>query len=131
MINVENGCIFFDNKTFVANICAKAVESSVVAESKHTDAKKGVSCFCLNGDDSDGHKKAIRFFLDFFLDNNLIKRTKSGKLYNISFKFYNQTIAGEYGKDFIAEIRLDQFLDLTTVEWKWFYPQSINKHLRN
>ena len=105
---------FFDNKTFVSNLCAKAVESGVVVESKHSNAETGVSCFYLNGDDIDGHKKVIQFFLD----NNLIKRTKSGKLYNISFKFDNQTRAGKYGGDFIPEIKLEQFLDLTTGEWK-------------
>ena len=105
---------FFDNKAFASIICAKAVETGVVVESKHTDAESGVSCFYLNGYDIDGHKKVIQFFLD----NNLIKRTKSGKLYNISFKYDNQTRAGEYGEDFVAEIKLEQFIDLTTGEWK-------------
>ena len=31
---------FFDNRSFVSDICAKAVESGVVAESKHTDDEK-------------------------------------------------------------------------------------------
>ncbi len=105
---------FFDNKDFVSKLCRKAIENGVVVESKHSDAETGVSCFYLNGNDIDGHKKVIQFFLD----NNLIKRTKGGKLYNISFKFDNQTRAGEYGEDFVAEIKLEQFLDLTTGEWK-------------
>ena len=54
---------------------------------------------------------------DFFLENKLIRRTKTGRLYNISFKFDEQTRAGEYGSDFKAEIKLEKFVDLDTGEW--------------
>lgn len=36
----------------------------------------------FNDDDIDGHRRDI----EFFLKNNLIRKTKKGKLYNISFK---------------------------------------------
>ncbi len=104
---------FFADKSFAADLCKKAVETGVVLEAKHSDAEDGVSCFYLNGDDMETHKKVIRFFLD----NNLVRKTKAGKLYNISFKFDNQTRAGEYGGDFKGEIKLEQFLDLSTGEW--------------
>lgn len=104
---------FFENKEFAAEMCRNAVESGVVKESKHSDAESGVSCFYLNGDDIETHKKVIQFFMD----NNLIRKTKVGKLYNISFKFDDQTRAGEYGADFKGEIKLEQFLNLTTGEW--------------
>lgn len=106
---------FFDNNDgFIADICKKAVESGVVAEAKHSDDIRGVACFYVNGDDVDGHKKIIKFFLD----NKMIPYTKSGKLKNISFKFNVQTRAGEYGEEFKSQINLEKFLNLTTGEWK-------------
>ena len=47
----------------------------------------------------------------------LIKRTKTGRLYDISFKFDSQTRAGEYGADFEGKIKLSQFIDLYTLKW--------------
>ena len=105
---------FFSDNAFAANICKTAVETRVVAESKHTDGPEGVCCFYLNGDDMAAHKRTIQFFLD----NGLIQRTKTGRLYNISFKYDDQTRAGEYGEDFHGKITLDQFLNLNTGEWK-------------
>ena len=80
---------FFKDRDFIAKLCQEAVENGVVAEAKHSNANEGVSCFYLNCDDIDLHKKVIKFFLD----NNLIRRTKNGKLYNISFKKDKQTLA--------------------------------------
>ena len=51
------------------------------------------------------------------LDNDLIKRTKAGKLYNISFKYDSQTLANQYGDDFKGELKLENFVDLFTGEW--------------
>lgn len=48
----------------------------------------------------------------------MIQKTKTGKLYTISFKHDDQTRAGEYGEMFQSEIKLEQFLDLYTGEWK-------------
>lgn len=104
---------FFDDISFADEICENAVLNDVCVESKHSDEAKGVCCFYLNGDDIDSHKKVI----EYFIKNNLIKKTKAGKLYNISFKFDSQTRAGEYGGDFVAEIKLDQFVDLQTGEF--------------
>lgn len=52
------------------------------------------------------------------LDNNLIPKTKDGRLYNLSFKLNIQTQSGEYGKDFKAELKLSDLIDLSTGEWK-------------
>ena len=68
----------------------------------------------LECDDMESHKKVIQFFLD----NDMIQKTKTGKLYNISFKLDDQTRAGEYGDMIQSEINLEQFLDLYTGEWK-------------
>ena len=106
--------------SFAESICLAAVNMDVVCESKHTSSQvlsaigTGVCCFYLNGDDFDGHRKLIRYFLD----NGLIRRSKkTGKLYNISFKFDNQTRAHLYGKDYKSEIKLDRFIDLYTGDW--------------
>ena len=104
---------FFGDKEFVAKICGDAVKRNIIKESKHSDADEGVACFYLNCDDVAAHKKII----SYFIENNLIRRTKTGRLYNISFKLDNQTLAGEYGGDFHSEIKLDKFLNLDTGEW--------------
>jgi len=105
---------FFKDKERVAGLCKAAVEQGIVLEAKHGDAPDGVSCFYLKCDDMESHKKVIQFFLD----NDMIQKTKTGKLYNISFKLDDQTRAGEYGEMFKSEIKLEQFLDLYTGEWK-------------
>ena len=111
--------IFFNDQSFAQEICQKAIDENVVYECKCTDMEttgyeSGVICFYLNGDDIDNHKRVIQFLKD----NDLIQKTKTGKLYNLSFKFDDQTIAGEYGSNFEGKIKLDQFLDLKTGEWK-------------
>lgn len=59
------------------------------------------------------HKKVIQFFLN----NDMIRNTKTGKLYNISFELDDQSRAGEYGEGYIGNIKLEQFSDLQTGEW--------------
>lgn len=104
---------FFDNKEFVSKICENAIKMNIVNEAKHNNEEKGVSCFYLNVDDIEGHKKVI----SYLMENNLIQRTKSGKLYNISFKLDSQTRAGEYGSEFKSDIKLEKFINLETGEW--------------
>lgn len=70
----------------------------------------GVCCFYLNGDDAEAHHRAI----EFLLRHDLVRRTKAGRLYNVSFKFDEQTRAGEYGGGFRAKIGLANFADLDT-----------------
>ena len=105
---------FFNDKTFAASICQKAVKGGVVQEAKHSNAERGVACFYIEYDDVQAHKRVLQFMLE----NNLIQKTKAGKLFNISFKLDDQTRAGEYGADFKAEIKLADFIDLYTGEWK-------------
>lgn len=104
---------FFNNKEFAVHICEEAIAQGICVESKHTDAEEGVCCFYLNCDDTEGHKKV----LSYFIENDLIRKTKTGKLYNISFKLDDQTRAGEYGADFHSEIKLEQFVNLNTGEF--------------
>lgn len=105
---------FFNNRKAVQHVCADAVEQGVVVESKHSNNSEGVACFYLNCDDLEGHKKVI----SYFLENDLIPRTKKGKLYNISFKRDEQTLLNEYGSTFKSEIKLEKFIDLITGEWR-------------
>ena len=72
----------------------------------------GVICFYLNGDDIENHYRVI----DFMIQHDLIRMTKSGRYYNNSFKFDNQTRAGEYSTDFEGMIKLNEFINLETGE---------------
>lgn len=104
---------FFNNKEFAVHICEGAVANGICMEAKHTDAEEGVCCFYLNCDDVEGHKRV----LSYFIKNDLIRKTKTGKLYNISFKLDAQTRAGEYGPEFHSEIKLEKFVNLNTGEF--------------
>ena len=105
---------FFNDKSFAASVCREAVLEGIVDEAKHSDDATGVCCFYLNADDLTAHQRTIQFFLD----HNLIRKTKTGKLFNISFKYDYQTREGEYGSSFHPEISLEDFLDLDTGKWK-------------
>ena len=113
-----NWMYFFDNQEYAKDICKKAIEEKVCYECKCTDMEEagtptGVLCFYLNGDDIDNHKRVI----SFMIKNDLIKKTNTWRYYNNSFKFDNQTRAGEYGADFEGKIKLEKFIDLNTGEW--------------
>ena len=108
----------FINVEYAAEICEKAVKEHIVEEAKYTKVKPkdkdtGIVCFYLDIDDLEGHKKIITYMLD----NNLIQKTKDGRLYNLSFKLNTQTKSEEYGKDFKAELKLSDLIDLNTGKW--------------
>ena len=110
---------FFSEEDFAKKICSMAVEEKVCYACKCsnlslTKEKTGVICFYINYDDIEYQSRII----NFMLNNNLIQRTKEGKLYNLSFKFDTQTINGEYGENFTGRIKLDNFIDLDTGRWK-------------
>lgn len=118
---------FFDGNakiSYISKLCSDAVKQGIVGEAKHTNPNtfginphgtpnSGVCCFYLNYDDIAGHKR----ILTYFLENNMIRKTKTGKLYDISFKLDSQTIQGEYGSDFKGVLKLSNFIDLNTGEW--------------
>lgn len=65
-------------------------------------------------------KPSLGFPLQFLIENDLIRRTKAGKLFDISFKFDEQTRAREareYGLSFDGKIRLSDYVDLQTGEF--------------
>lgn len=109
---------FFNDQEFAMSICEKAIAENVCYECKCTDmestgSETGVICFYLNGDDIENHRRVIQFMID----NQLIRKTKTGRLYNMSYKFDDQTRAGEYGADFSGAIKLEHFIDLNTGKW--------------
>lgn len=109
---------FFEDQAFAQQICEAAIESGACYECKCTNMEEqmvdtGVICFYLNGDDIANHIRVIRFMLD----HDLIRKTKTGRYYNNSFKFDDQTRAGEYGADFEGKIKLSEFINLDTGEF--------------
>ena len=103
-----------NGKQFAEEMCKKCLDEGMVVEAKRSDSEvEGVACFYLNCDDLSTHRRII----DFFLENNMIRRTKEGKLYNISFKLDRQTQDREYGKSYYSDIKLSHFIDLNTGKW--------------
>ena len=105
---------FFSERNRAEKLCKDAVEDGIVIESKHSNASEGVSCFYLNVDDYESHKRVI----EFFIKNDMIQKTKTNKYYNISFKLDLQTSQFEYGNTFAPVLKLEDFVDLNTGKWK-------------
>lgn len=104
---------FWDDRDRVQELCGRAVEEGLVFSAKHNDASSGVACFYGYIDDMDYHRRVIAFFIE----NDMIRRTAGGKLYDIAFKLDDQTRAGLYGSDFNGALKLSSLIDLTTGEW--------------
>ena len=52
------------------------------------------------------------------LDNGLVRKTKSGELYNISFEYDSETYEGKYkGSGISGKIKLADFVDPETGEF--------------
>lgn len=108
--------IFSSDIFFLNKLCKETVGKDIVWEAKVAAGPRGkeyVSCFYLHIDDNETHRKLIKYFLD----NDAIGKTKSGKYRNIAFKLNEQTRNGEYGDGFIAKLNLDHFIDLNTGEF--------------
>ena len=79
---------YFNDIEFAEEVCRKAALGMVVAECKHSSFEsviengRGVACFYLNLDDVEAHRRVVAFMLE----HGLVRKTKSGKLYNIGFK---------------------------------------------
>lgn len=114
---------FFDSTeegiAFAKKVCLEIVNSGVAIEAKHTDedivriSGSGVCCFYCDGANIEAHKKII----DFMIKNEMIRKTKTGKLFNISFKYDTQTRGNQYGSEFESQIKLKNFVNLETGEW--------------
>lgn len=100
------------SREYITEICENAVSENIVPETK-VAINGDVACFYLNIDEIEYHRKCI----NFMQENNLIRKTKGGRYYNISFKKDMQTLRGEYGDRFIPKLKLDNFINLDTGEW--------------
>lgn len=69
------------SREYIKEMCEKAVNENVVPEAK-VATNGDVACFYLNIDEIEYHRKCIIFMLE----NNLIRKTKAGRYYNVSFK---------------------------------------------
>lgn len=111
------------NYHFVKEVCVRAIKENVVTTTKHSSFEKeslpnplstnkdtGVICFYIDGTSDECHKRVLKYMIK----NDLIQRTKTGKLFNIAYKFDSQTLNNEYGDDFIAQTKLDNYVDLET-----------------
>lgn len=99
-------------REYITEMCEKAVSENIVPRAKIA-VIGDVACFYLNIDDIEYHKKCI----NFMMENNLIRKTKDGRYYNISFKKDTQTLKGEYGVRYIPKLKLEDFINLYTGEW--------------
>lgn len=86
-------------------------------ESSPRNPKQGVICFYVDGRDIVAQKRCLQFMLT----HDLISHKQNGDLYNISFKFDNQTLAGQYGSDFKASLKLADIMDLHTETFRKDY----------
>ena len=119
-----------ENRDHADELCRKAVTGGVCIEAKYSTEyqsrqigdDRGLVCLYLNGDDIDTHRRVIRFMLE----NRMIQKTKTGRYYNMPFKYDSQTKAGEYrDTGFKAQLRLSDLIDLYTGEW--IYSKDKNK----
>lgn len=66
---------------------------------------------------STDEEKALKGLTKFLIEHGLVAKTKSGRYYNISFKYDKQTRNGEYGEQFKASISMKDLIDLNTGEF--------------
>jgi hypothetical protein len=101
----------------------KAINQGITPLIKHTD----FDTLDLNPHSRDGswvivwystdEEKALKGLAKFLIDHGLVAKTKSGRYYNISFKYDKQTRNGEYGEQFKSSISLKDLIDLNTGEF--------------
>ena len=102
----------FEDSIVVEELCEYAVAHDLVQASKYCKVGRGVACFYLNKKDTKGHKR----FLSYLLQQNLIPKTATGRLQNLSF-LGDQPIREE--KDEInhpAPLTLETFIDLDSAQ---------------
>lgn len=116
----------------------KAIETGIVDHVKHSNTESGyvnpnardkdtyVICWYCSDD-----REKLQRLAEFLVENDMIQKTAKGRLYNMAFKYDSQTRAGEYGDRFVAEIKLENFIDLDTGKPKNDIKASKKWHLEN
>lgn len=110
--NIGKWMWFFNDLSQATYFCSFAVATNIVTQSKCSfpSSSDGVCCLYCGLLDVDRHIKALQFMIS----NHLIRKTKTGKLYNISFKLDSDTRKKQYGKAFCPALKLEYFVDLET-----------------
>lgn len=93
-------------------LCENAVKLGVCTEAKCSEFTN-VCCFYCEATDYSQHKSII----SYFIENNMIRKTKDGRYYNISYKLDEQTYANEYGDKYVPCLKLGDIIDLYTGEF--------------
>lgn len=103
-------------------IILKAIEEGVTPLVKHTN----LEAIEFNPQSKDGSwaiiwyssddLQALKRLAKFLVDHNLVRKTKAGRLYNMGFKYDEQTANGEYGENFKPTIAFKDLLNLETGE---------------
>ncbi|GGD28935.1 hypothetical protein [Pontibacillus salipaludis] len=98
----------------------KAIKQDITPLIKHTD----LDMTHLNPHSKDGswvviwystdEEQALKGLAKFLIDHELVPKTKSGRYYNISFKYDQQTRNDEYGENFKSSISMGDIIDLNT-----------------
>lgn len=100
----------------------KAIKQGVTPLVKHTNldtitfnprAKDGSWVIVWYSSDDENCLKSLAKFL---VDEGLVQKTKTGKLYNIAFKYDEQTRNDEYAGEFKSKISLQDLMNLNTGE---------------
>jgi hypothetical protein len=101
----------------------KAINKGITPLIKHTD----LNMRDLNPKSKDGswviiwysndEEKSLKRLAKFLIDHGLVAKTKSGRYYNLSFKYDEQTRNGDYGEEFKSSISLGDLINLSTGEF--------------
>ncbi|WP_437830573.1 hypothetical protein ACQRXC_03850 [Niallia taxi] len=108
----------------VQELIIKAIKQGVTPLVKHTDPDPDILAsnpFAKDGSlmiiwYSTDDKESLKALAKFLVTHGLVRKTKAGRYYNISFKYDKQTRNGEYGDEFKASISLQDLMDLNTGE---------------
>ncbi|CAM5579311.1 hypothetical protein SAFG77S_09066 [Streptomyces afghaniensis] len=106
-------------------LIVKAIKEGVTPLVKHTDPNPEILAFNPFSKDgslmiiwySTDEKESLKGLAKFLVDHGIVRKTKAGRYYNISFKYDKQTRNGEYGEDFKPTITLKDLMDLDTGEF--------------
>ena len=103
---------FFTDPASDDKLCRTAIAEKIVLSCKRSNHFKGVTCFYLNINDYDSHKKLL-----LFMKAHHLFQTHHGVLPNASFKLDAQTLLNQYGGEYQRLLTLSDFFDLHTQEW--------------
>lgn len=82
LANEGSWMFYYVDQETAQNLCEYAIEAAVVKKCRYKENAEGACRFYVAADDKKGHHKV----LEYFIENDLIRHTASGKLFNIGFK---------------------------------------------